>query len=376
MLYPTRGSSLLQHRYAPSRYGRPRYGLLDVLDQPDLVRASEPSDSNAPSLSAAIGGFSPMRWLTGQVGLFDLLDDADNAEVTRVPISAREPAEPTWFDRAKSRFHEMFPPVPTPEMVRDGKGGVWRKDIYDLIEDIATAEPEDEAALRQRIQDVLADSPHTRDFWFHYELSNRLDGDDSETVRTALRDRGHEMSIRAREILPQILGTIALGGKGRLPGGEQPAAVPPTVVKREVQNAKPASLERTGSSSSITAEKSSTTATNRRRRQNVTRGGIHRTKETDWRAYRDLWDDLGYGDMLSPANRALIARGRSPIVDEAWIKFNPEDAGLAGEIIEIHHVANLLPRVPWPETRHRDLHREDGGTNKGPAGPGSAWPPY
>lgn len=63
----------------------------------------------------------------------------------------------------------------------------------------------------------------------------------------------------------------------------------------------------------------------------MTRTGVVRTNATDWRALRDNWDDLGYGQILSTENRAAIAKGRTPKVDDAWVKVFPEDAGLKGE---------------------------------------------
>ena len=52
-----------------------------------------------------------------------------------------------------------------------------------------------------------------------------------------------------------------------------------------------------------------------------------RTNAADWRTARNLWDELGYGEILSDANRAAIARGKVPRVDDAWIAVFPEDAG-------------------------------------------------
>lgn len=48
----------------------------------------------------------------------------------------------------------------------------------------------------------------------------------------------------------------------------------------------------------------------------TTRTGVVR----DWRVLRDNWDDLGYGQILSTENRAAIAKGKTPKVDDAWVK--------------------------------------------------------
>jgi hypothetical protein len=260
-------------------------------------------------------------------------------------------------------------------MIDDGKGGIWRKDVYDLIEAIANATPADDGALRKRIQDVLADAPQTRDWWFHYELSNRLAGDDPDTIRASLRDAGNEMSIQAREILPQVLAGIALAGKPILRGSVR--------QQGDTQPVPTASaLTRPGSANGKSSQGLDTSPAaipiipaNTRGKSNLTKGGLARTASKDWREYRGVFDATGYGGALSAKNRELIAKGRVPIVDEAWVEYHPEDAGLIGEEIQIHHVDGLLPRVPLPYTRHMDAHRP-GGPRWNRGGPGSAAPFY
>ncbi|MEE1937635.1 hemagglutinin repeat-containing protein [Pseudomonas sp. 148P] len=107
----------------------------------------------------------------------------------------------------------------------------------------------------------------------------------------------------------------------------------------------------------------------------TTRTGVVRTNAADWRALRDNWDDLGYGQILSTENRAAIAKGRTPKVDDAWIKVFPEDAGLKGERIPMHHIQGSPLTVPLPDTRHLDAHMP-GGFRYNPGGPGSALPAY
>lgn len=108
---------------------------------------------------------------------------------------------------------------------------------------------------------------------------------------------------------------------------------------------------------------------------NTTRTGVIRTNASDWRAVRQQWDDLGYGEALSAENRAAIAKGRTPKVDDAWIRSFPEDAGLRGEKITIHHVQGMPLTVPLPATRHMNAHMP-GGFRYNPGGPGSALPAY
>ncbi|WP_339488784.1 LysM peptidoglycan-binding domain-containing protein [Pseudomonas rhizophila] len=107
----------------------------------------------------------------------------------------------------------------------------------------------------------------------------------------------------------------------------------------------------------------------------TTRTGLVRTNAADWRALRNDWDDLGYGQILSTENRASIAKGRPPKVDDTWIKVFPEDAGLLGEKISMHHIQGLPLTVPLPATRHLDAHMP-GGFRYNPGGPGSALPAY
>ncbi|MCG2593198.1 LysM peptidoglycan-binding domain-containing protein [Ramlibacter sp. XY19] len=108
---------------------------------------------------------------------------------------------------------------------------------------------------------------------------------------------------------------------------------------------------------------------------NATRMGVIRRNDADMRQLRDLWDDLGYGEILSTTNRQFIAKGLRPKVDEAWIKVFPEDAGLVGERITPHHIAGLPVTIPLPKTRHMDAHMP-GGFRYNPGGPGAAVPLY
>ncbi len=108
---------------------------------------------------------------------------------------------------------------------------------------------------------------------------------------------------------------------------------------------------------------------------NTTRTGVVRTSAADWRQIRNLWDELGYEEVLSEANRARIAAGRTPVVDDAWTIIHPEDAGLLGERISIHHIQGGPVKVPLPATRHLDAHMP-GGFRYNPGGTGSQLPVY
>jgi RHS repeat-associated protein len=102
---------------------------------------------------------------------------------------------------------------------------------------------------------------------------------------------------------------------------------------------------------------------------NWTRLGVPRRNPTAWRKLRDLWDESGYGDALSPRNRDLIAKGRTPVVDDAWIRTFPGDAALKGEQITMHHIGGGPVTVPLPRSRHVDAHMP-GGFRTNPGGPG------
>jgi RHS repeat-associated protein len=103
----------------------------------------------------------------------------------------------------------------------------------------------------------------------------------------------------------------------------------------------------------------------------TTRLGVKRSNPADWRKLRNAWDEAGYGDILSAKNRAAIAKGRTPVVDDAWIQYFPGDAALKGEQIPMHHVGGGRVTVPLPESRHIDAHRP-GGYRRNPGGAGTS----
>ncbi|MCS0614691.1 RHS domain-containing protein [Massilia kyonggiensis] len=111
------------------------------------------------------------------------------------------------------------------------------------------------------------------------------------------------------------------------------------------------------------------------RQPNTTRSGVTRTNAADWRTLRDHWDSIGYGEILSGDNLSAIAKGRTPKVDEAWVRFFPEDAGLMGEKISMHHIGSTPVTIPLPATRHLNAHLP-GGFRYNVGGPGSALPFY
>ena len=66
-----------------------------------------------------------------------------------------------------------------------------------------------------------------------------------------------------------------------------------------------------------------------------------------WQRFQSL-----YPQEVSPTNRALIASGASPIVDQTWLSFHPEHGSYAGQTLEHHHVGQGSWAVPIPEGLH------------------------
>ncbi len=102
---------------------------------------------------------------------------------------------------------------------------------------------------------------------------------------------------------------------------------------------------------------------------NTTRTGVKRNNPADWRQTRDSWDEGGYGDILSDTNRGRIAKGKTPVVDDAWVRQFPGDDTLMGEKIPMHHIGGGPITVPLPSSRHLDAHMP-GGFRNNPGGPG------
>lgn len=100
---------------------------------------------------------------------------------------------------------------------------------------------------------------------------------------------------------------------------------------------------------------------------NTTASGVVRHNPTDWREWRDIWDQSDMSDILSENNRALIAAGYVPYVDEAWQRYFPD--AVSGEAISIHHIMGTPINVPLTETQHFDAHQGDW---RNPGGPGQA----
>jgi filamentous hemagglutinin len=102
---------------------------------------------------------------------------------------------------------------------------------------------------------------------------------------------------------------------------------------------------------------------------NCTRLGVVRDNPADWKKLQQIWEEGGYGDILSPANKARIADRLVPHVDDAWIQVFPGDAAFIGEKISIHHVGGTQVFVPLSKTSHMGAHMP-GGYRYNPGGAG------
>lgn len=88
-------------------------------------------------------------------------------------------------------------------------------------------------------------------------------------------------------------------------------------------------------------EKSSVSATAR---------GFERNKKFFWDQYLKM-----FPNDLSSNNTQLIALGRSPVVDDQWLKIYPNHARFKGESLEHHHLNHGGDAIPLPTTLHNRL---------------------
>ena len=66
-----------------------------------------------------------------------------------------------------------------------------------------------------------------------------------------------------------------------------------------------------------------------------------------------------YPEMLSEENKARILAGKSPIVDEVWLKYHPNQKAFLGERLEHHHINNLGEAAYVPQSLHRGKFNKD-----------------
>jgi RHS repeat-associated protein len=83
-----------------------------------------------------------------------------------------------------------------------------------------------------------------------------------------------------------------------------------------------------------------------------TAGGFPRNAKWFWREYLKQ-----HPETISPSNRALIEKGRSPIVDEQWVKHYPGHALAEGDKLIHHHVEQGPWASPLPQSFHSIFHQ-------------------
>ena len=93
---------------------------------------------------------------------------------------------------------------------------------------------------------------------------------------------------------------------------------------------------------------------------NTTRLGVPRDNVGAWRDMLSVWDEAGYGDMVSETNRGRLNNGQIPVVDEAWVAYFPEHAADMGKHITPHHVGGLPFLVFLSRSEHLAIHYPGG----------------
>ena len=62
-----------------------------------------------------------------------------------------------------------------------------------------------------------------------------------------------------------------------------------------------------------------------------------------------------YPEFFSPDNIALIKLGKSPYVDDVWLKYNPTQISYKGDKLIHHHVEQGAKATGVPEKLHRGM---------------------
>lgn len=78
--------------------------------------------------------------------------------------------------------------------------------------------------------------------------------------------------------------------------------------------------------------------------------GFQRNGPWFWRQLRDQKPEI-----FSPVNLRRIKQGRSPLVDETWLKHNPQHAGYLDDKLIHHHIDQGRMASGLPETIHQEL---------------------
>jgi hypothetical protein len=85
-------------------------------------------------------------------------------------------------------------------------------------------------------------------------------------------------------------------------------------------------------------------------KSDLTALGFKRNGPWFWRQLRQKTPEL-----FSDGNKRAIAKGRSPVVDETWVKYNPQHASQMGEKLVHHHIDQGRFASGLPESLHESL---------------------
>lgn len=78
-----------------------------------------------------------------------------------------------------------------------------------------------------------------------------------------------------------------------------------------------------------------------------TKKGAIRNPKQFWKAWKD-----NFPDGLSSDNVEQISNGRSPVIDNTWIKHFPEHDKFEGEKLIHHHLDHGKMAIPLPKSVH------------------------
>ena len=88
--------------------------------------------------------------------------------------------------------------------------------------------------------------------------------------------------------------------------------------------------------------------------KNANAVGYERDAIKFWKQY-----STKYPEVLSKNNLNYIKSGKSPIVDNQWLKYNPNHKSFLGETLEHHHLNNTNIAVGIPKSLHRGQNNKE-----------------
>lgn len=85
----------------------------------------------------------------------------------------------------------------------------------------------------------------------------------------------------------------------------------------------------------------------------LTKLGVPRDSVQFWKHFREKYDTV-FPEIWSETNLNYLRSGRSPAVDDAWLKYFPEHGKYGGKTLEHHHINHGNIAIPLPKPMHRD----------------------